>query len=141
MASAWISCKLTAADDIVIAGQLQDLAAALHAERLLLASEIQDTISDQKRKLEDANKYHKLQTRDAKKLRAIATPQSRGPSDIRRDSRSCVSFVVSLEYLSRVEAASRTILNHSLFCDMIDKLPMDITGIPENHSGVQAGCA
>ena len=133
--SALRSCKLSAGDAIAIAGQLQRLTVALESERVLSATEIRDTVADQKRKLEECTQNVKIQKRDAKKHRPVATPQSRGPDD-RRDSRA----LTNVDYLARVDAAKTIVLNHQVFRGLIDKLPVDITGpgTQPNDSGVQA---
>ena len=62
----------------------------------------------------------------------------RGPVDHRKDSNSDLVAVINTDYLARVDTAKQTIVNHALFKGIIDELPVDITGIQVNHSGVQA---
>ena len=139
MAAAWRSCKLTAGDESVINHKLRELASTLGSYGFAMSdSDIQDAVAEQRKKLEEDKKRFKWQTRAAKKHRVNVNGLPRELVECCKDWRSDSVGVVNLDYLARVDSAMQTILNHRDFRDVVDQLPMEITGVPVTLTGVQA---
>jgi len=93
---------------------------------------------NKKTQLEEDKKRFKWQARVAKKQFGAVAGPAREFAEYCKDLRSDSPAAVNIDYLARVDAAKQTVLNHADFRGMIDQLPVDITGVQMNLSGVQA---
>jgi len=142
--SSYKSCNLTKADVATITVQLATLAKRL-SEDGGSDADILVSVAAEKLRLEDACKQLKHQlsmTRTPKRVREsdITVPVDlRKPMDVDPgDSHYEHLDSSNLDYFARVELAKQLVFGHPIFDNIIDELPLAITGSQSHLSGAQA---